>query len=335
MPEHLKHISTSLQSKLDRFHWIGWLLIFFVFLVAIALILAYARASPPINDFLHAKLSFREAAAWGQLGDFMGGILNSVISACTLAVAVIVWNLQKTELKKTADAMHSQQQLQSQQISEQTFFNLLELRAAAVSTVEWHIGGKTSSGHSAIKAILKSLNEVASNITVEEIEADLSIWEVDVSCPDLAKPYVALFTVFYTDLAESFQGEWLRLTEADQGHLSNLENEFGHVFRATYQVLKFVYECGDFDTPKKLALSNYLRAQMSETEFALYALTALTSIGRKSRAICIAFDFYQNRLLSTPWAKGLPELFDPRKENNARLAKDCDFPPLVPVSTPC
>ncbi len=337
--ESINHISARSFSKQNdpkietndavSHHWVGWLLIIIVLAAAIFLILAYGRILPSMNDFLHTRLNFREAAAWGQLGDFMGGMLNPLISACTLAVAVKVWNLQKTELKKTSEVMRSQQYLQRQQISEQTFFNLLELRAAAVATVEWQIGDKSVTGNSAIKAMLKYLNEIASNIKVDSIKDDLSRWEVDASCPDAAKPYLALFAVFYRGLAESFQAEWLRLTEEDQDHLSNLEAELGHMFRATYQVLKFVFECRNFDSPKKLTLSNYLRAQMSEAEFALYALTALTSIGQKSRAISIAFHFYENRLLSTPWAKDLPNLFDPGNEKNVKLAKECGFPPLV------
>lgn len=115
--------------------WAGWLLIGFAVAAAIVLILAYGRFFPQVNDFLHVKLNFREASAWGQLGDFMGGILNPLISACTLAVAVMVWNLQKTELSATQKALKEQAETAEQQRQEQRFFDLLNVYQQTVSSI--------------------------------------------------------------------------------------------------------------------------------------------------------------------------------------------------------
>lgn len=116
--------------------WAGWLLIGFAVAAAIVLILAYGRFFPQVNYFLHVKLNFREASAWGQLGDFMGGILNPLISACTLAVAVMVWDLQKTELSETQKALKEQAKTAEQQRQEQRFFDLLQVYQQTLQSVE-------------------------------------------------------------------------------------------------------------------------------------------------------------------------------------------------------
>jgi hypothetical protein len=65
--------------------------------------------------------------AWGQFGDYMGGLLNPFISLFTLIVALHVWKLQKIELKETRDAVIEQSKTAEQQRREQRFFDLLRI----------------------------------------------------------------------------------------------------------------------------------------------------------------------------------------------------------------
>lgn len=48
-----------------------------------------------------------EQAVWGAFGDYIGGILNPVISLCTLIIALMVFKLQKEELSETKQALSS------------------------------------------------------------------------------------------------------------------------------------------------------------------------------------------------------------------------------------
>ena len=61
-----------------------------------------------------------KADAWGQFGDYIGGLLNPIIAACTLFVAMRVWDLQEKELKETRAELKSQR-------DNQYFFNLLNV----------------------------------------------------------------------------------------------------------------------------------------------------------------------------------------------------------------
>lgn len=134
MSEQQKKTEKTARQE-DSTLWVGRTLIGFVLIVAAALISVYGQFFPHINAWLHSTLNFREAAAWGQLGDFMGGILNPFISACTLAVAVMVWNLQKTELKDTQNTVKKQAKTAEQQRREQRFFDLLNLYQETLKTI--------------------------------------------------------------------------------------------------------------------------------------------------------------------------------------------------------
>lgn len=103
-----------------------------------ALALAYVYWSGiPLTP--HAK-----AAELGQLGDFFGGLLNPLVSALTLFVAISVWRLQKDELELTRNemvqtklAMKEQAETAEQQRQEQRFFDLLNVYCRTVDCVSF------------------------------------------------------------------------------------------------------------------------------------------------------------------------------------------------------
>jgi hypothetical protein len=113
----------------------NWVYLFPILIVLFSafLVIAYAKQFPTINTFLHSSLNFRDAAAWGQLGDFMGGILNPFISLFTLIIAVMVWRLQKAELLATRDVLEQSIAVAQDQANvlkvqriEQTMFQLID-----------------------------------------------------------------------------------------------------------------------------------------------------------------------------------------------------------------
>ena len=73
----------------------------------------------------------------GQMGDFFGGLLNPLVSLLTLFVAISVWQLQKTELKATKEAMKSQDKTAKQQRQEQRFFDLLNVYFRTVESTRY------------------------------------------------------------------------------------------------------------------------------------------------------------------------------------------------------
>lgn len=95
--------------------------------LALVLVLGYV--------FAFKSLSLNEKPdAWGQFGDYIGGILNPLISLFTLVVAVSVWKLQKTELLETRRAVEEQGKTAEQQRREQRFFDLLNIYQETLKT---------------------------------------------------------------------------------------------------------------------------------------------------------------------------------------------------------
>lgn len=72
--------------------------------------------------------SIKSIKKLGEVGDFVGGMLNPVISGCTLVVAFAVWRLQKTELTET------KRELQIQR-GQQRFFDLLNVYYRTVDSI--------------------------------------------------------------------------------------------------------------------------------------------------------------------------------------------------------
>ena len=91
---------------------------------------------------------------WGSFGDYIGGILNPIISFCTLMIAYAVWKLQKEEMAATKNALEEQAKTAEQQRREQRFFDLLGLYRETVAALEFNSWGADSTGKTSFKAAL-------------------------------------------------------------------------------------------------------------------------------------------------------------------------------------
>jgi len=107
----------------SHFEKMGWLI--FISAAIIIGLYAYTFSNLPMNE---------DPSRWGTFGDFVGGLLNPLVSTCTFIVAVRVFQLQKIETKMTRDAlegseqaMQEQARIAEQQRSEQRFFDLLNI----------------------------------------------------------------------------------------------------------------------------------------------------------------------------------------------------------------
>lgn len=124
MTETHSYIGTSWERWLERLPKVAGV-------SAVVLLLCYV--------FVFRALPFNERPdAWGQFGDFIGGLLNPLISLFTLIVAVSVWSLQITELLETRRAVEEQGKTAEQQRREQRFFDFLNLYQVTLQSVCFH-----------------------------------------------------------------------------------------------------------------------------------------------------------------------------------------------------
>lgn len=143
---------------------IGWLIP-----ISAAIIIgfyAYTFSNLPMNE---------DPSRWGTFGDFVGGLLNPLISTCTFIVAVRVFQLQKietemtrNELEETRQAIQDQTRSAEQQRSQQRFFDLLRFYQDVV--MNFSIDG--IQGKPAFKIWRKNKELFAFSITISSIIND-------------------------------------------------------------------------------------------------------------------------------------------------------------------
>src|SRR5690606_36134505 len=112
----------------DKKNFPGWLIAIAIFCVlagAIAVIMYSVNFGPEISE---------RAEEWALFGDYLGGVLNPIFALAALFALLYTIYLQSTELrnsasqlKKSADALDSQNDVLKKQSFEFTFFQLLRL----------------------------------------------------------------------------------------------------------------------------------------------------------------------------------------------------------------
>jgi hypothetical protein len=131
------------QNKLDR---LPSVLLWVVVGAALILLIAYIWV-------FHGLPANESPPAWGAFGDYVGGILNPLVSSFTLVVAVRVWQLQKIELKNTHNEIKKQR-------NQQRFFDLLQIYQQVVNSIGYtERSGTPSIGKNALLKIRIALEE--------------------------------------------------------------------------------------------------------------------------------------------------------------------------------
>lgn len=246
--------------------WLGKMPII-VFAVATSLIVSYAAS------FAQAGWSTKPDS-WGQFGDFLGGVLNPLISLFTLSVAVKVWQLQKTELGQTRNALEDQLKTAEQQRAEARFFDLLNLYQLTLGSISKSVeGGRLAD--SSIKS--KVFGESAAYATVV---TGRSVFQY----------------IFDREIRRFLQGGKPNDNAEDLNHLwkgakdkwQNESEQIDHYFRTVFMVLR--------EAEKTLGQDHHyryvkmFRAQLSREELALLAFNMLLDDeGKKMRVVAAKY----------------------------------------------
>ena len=301
--------------------------------------------------FIFSDLPWKEnPASWGAFGDYIGGLLNPTIALFTLIVAVSVWGLQRQQLEATQKELIETRNAIREQTFDQFFMSVLASHRAMseqVSVPNPNISNSLLTGKAAIDVYLKEVNGYDTTFTTAKdsargyrLEGYLdNLTDVEIN-KTLTNALMESFHVWRFPENETLSRMAYFCTNYYQNELvitSNLiirnerkafENLFGHIFRSTYQILKLIDEQFPEPADKKKARRyvNLLRAQMSESEFVFFALSALTLDGQKSWARSVRLNFFENRLQNSDWTRSLRTVFEATSENiekaNAILKDD-------------
>lgn len=187
----------------------------------------------------------RDPAAWGQFGDYVGGLLNPTFSflallalLATLGLQVRELKISAKELKNSADALIKQNETLRQQTFEGTFFELLKLLNEIVISLR-------------VQQNLRVGRECF-QLYLDELEGRL----INAKATDDYAAFVQVYEKFYSDY----------------------QAQLGHYFRLLYNVIKLVKGKALSD---QRFYANLVRAQLSSAELKLLFYNCITRWGNE------------------------------------------------------
>ena len=204
--------------------------------------------------------------AWGQFGDYVGGILNPLFSLTALFALLHTIQLQSKELhestehlKASSEALKTQNEVLTKQQFEATFFQMLALFNAIVKDLQITRDKNNFQGRLAIVKIYSKLKEeYLSNADKNDIKFNNNEPE---TIGGLGNSAYNKFRYENASLTEAINAEYKLFYDKNNYLL-------GIYFRTLYSVIKFI-DNGSLNNEDKKFYSNIVRAQLSEHELAL------------------------------------------------------------------
>jgi len=229
-------------------------------------------------DIPWLRISHHESAQyWGQIGDFVGGILNPVLSFCALIAVLYNLSLQREELSLARKDARDAQEIQNRQSAifkqqnfESVFFRLLEV-------------------HSSLSKNIK----VKAKVDGKDVE-----FEGEDAFQYLVHHYIGSGHLLRVSSHLAVKVQVDHILHNSQNLLDQHVGSVGHYFRNMYQILKYIDGYGQAPAgsstkaPKAMEIrramrsyrsqrdyANMLRAQLSSSEVACLFLNCLSSQG--------------------------------------------------------
>ncbi|TYK64170.1 hypothetical protein CWS31_017100 [Colwellia echini] len=201
----------------------------------------------------------------GVFGDFMGGVLNPILTFFTLfgLIATIViqrqeLRLARVEYEKTADALGTQ-------AVETTFFNILDLH------------------HKIADSIKVDIDEISQKSKTEKVFSEMVLGTAKISRKSVFEGRVAFEEILnILSINSSSPEEVIERYKFLQDHNNHV---LGHYFRNLYQALKVIhsYEESLLSEKQKRKYTSILRAQLSTKELALLFINCLEGVSDKGQ----------------------------------------------------
>ncbi|MAS87833.1 MAG: hypothetical protein CMH30_07670 [Micavibrio sp.] len=214
---------------------------------------------------------FIQPSTWGPYGDFIGGLLNPLLTFLTFIGLLITIILQQTELKearkefsRSANALDNQNTYIQKQIFESTFFQMLSLHNSIVNSLAYK------------KKTQKRKN-------VEDIGR---------SC----------FNHLYTDFSEIYKnkknkkaapytGDELKtIRQAYKSFWDENNRILGHYYRYLYNLIRFI----DESSTEKITYIRLVRSQLSDQELLCLFYNSLTENGKKFKPLIEKYKLLDN-----------------------------------------
>lgn len=205
--------------------------------------------------------------AWGQFGDYVGGVLNPVLSFLALIALLLTIVLQSrglrasqkelknstTELRNSASALRAQNESLRKQTYETAFFQLLRFH-----------------------------NDIVNGIDIRGHSADASATTLGRDC----------FKVFFQRFQRAAEKRPADFVAAYNLFFAQHQADLGHYFRHLYHIVRFVHTSGVDDPTRYTSL---VRAQLSTYELLLLFYNCVSPQGEeKFKPLVEQYAFLKN-----------------------------------------
>jgi hypothetical protein len=220
----------------------------------------------------------------GVFGDFLGGVLNPVLTFFTLFGLIVTIVIQRQELRlarneyeKTADAL-------STQAIETTFFNIIDLHHKIVDNLK--VDFEELSDKTEAEKVIKGLS---ASILKAGLSASIG---ASIKSKNLKVEGRAVFEEILSFL--SVEAKSPEESLARYKYIQDKHNHIlGHYFRNLYQALKVIngYEDNKLSSEQKRKYTSILRAQLSTKELALLFINCIEGVSDSGQFKNLVIDF--------------------------------------------
>jgi uncharacterized membrane protein len=230
-----------------------------------------------------------DPSAWGSFGDYMGGLLNPVVSTMTLIIAIKVWVQQRQELEETKQALKDQAETAQANRREQRFFDLMQVYQQTLDNFQDTAQrGDTRHGKPALDLWIKAHTQLDGMTNTAALRGHQNPGE---------KRRRALIDNWMTEAKQ----HWIKPDVAER---------LNHYFRVVFRILRDAEDLLEQDRYRFIRL---FRAQLSQTELLLLGLNLwITDEGKKMQSVACDYGLL----------KHLPQC-------NLRDVLETELPPLV------
>lgn len=256
---------------------------------------------------------------WGQLGDFLGGVLNPCLSFMALIAVLHSIKIQSKELSEAQKETKIANRLQSQQTAlferqnfESTFFRLLDVHARIVQNLQY----EAAIGHNAFEVISRELHNVCARTCKSENERHFNQYRhyTPLLNSIIIPPEVQLQNYMKDAEVKSVDFAIRHSSTMVLGHQG--DGPLALYFRNMYQLLKLI-ENARFDNPsdeqrskrmsiralrldyyQKRQYANILRAQLSQPELEALIFNCASDSGAGLKAYVEKYSLLKHR---RPW----------------------------------
>lgn len=227
-----------------------------------------------------------DQGTWGQLGDFLGGVINPAIGIVTVALLAWSISIQRKELQASVSEMKDSNRYTSQMSFEQALFTWLQSYHSQIASIRV----ERYSGRSALKWIYDARMSPAATFPIGALEIDAKLDTLSRQNPAEA------WRQWGSDPKSGASRYLLGIRQATSGYeaaFSENQSELDAPMRTLYRLFRWVDGTG-MSPDEKWHYCALIRAQLSWIELVILFYNGLSSYGSKFAALANRYALFDN-----------------------------------------